>query len=175
VLSLHYKPELFFELQDATNPNLPRLSFSIESEPLGTGGGAKLAAKSIEGSDFFILNGDTYCPFNMDRFPRRAESTEVLILAAWVEDVSRYGSLSLDATDSVLSFNEKEQSGAGFINAGTYFLNKDLLLSYEKEIFSLEADFFDLNQLCIKAVRTNEIFIDIGIPSDYYTAASLLA
>lgn len=42
--------------------------YSVESEPLGTGGAIKKALEHVEGDSFFVINSDEYCDVDLKKF-----------------------------------------------------------------------------------------------------------
>lgn len=63
ILSLGYKSEQIIKFVNSKFPNSLFL-FSIEKEPLGTGGAIQLALTKTSSTNIFIINGDTY--FSVD-------------------------------------------------------------------------------------------------------------
>ena len=154
------------------------LFYSREGEPLGTGGALKLA-EPLLGDPIVVLNGDSYVEWNlgeMNELSQRKTADIVMILQA-VPDVSRYGSVSIDAEGRVIEFIEKgARTGPGLINAGVYLLSKEVVtvlpagraVSLEREVFPnfLGKNFYGL--------VSRGTFIDIGIPADLERAQTLL-
>ena len=90
-------------------------------------------------------------------------------------DVTRYGKLTTDSEDNLLTFNEKGESGPGVINSGVYLCNKKIFDYFpDKEYISLEKDIFPDIIHNIKIYKANTYFIDIGIPADYEKAQTEL-
>ncbi|MFZ5805598.1 MAG: sugar phosphate nucleotidyltransferase [Verrucomicrobiota bacterium] len=150
-----------------------KLNYSVENEPLGTGGALGLAAKFCNENFAWIMNGDSYFAANFSKFNDwfdQKENADVGIALAQVDDVARFGSVGIDAHEKVLQFEEKgANTGKGWINAGIYIIKRELLLSIpqnhpvsiEKELFPawLTKNFF--------ASPTQGAFIDIGTPESY--------
>ena len=59
ILSLGYKHEAV-EAWVATRPDRDSITCVVEEEPLGTGGGVRLALRQAREDAVFILNGDTF-------------------------------------------------------------------------------------------------------------------
>ena len=101
-----------------------------------------------------------------------------IIVAKKLVQNSRYGMLVLEG-DRVIGFKEKiNGNSSGYINGGTYFLNKDIFIK-EREFerkFSFEIDFLPKAVLDSQyyAYKTNGKFIDIGVPEDYIIAQTIL-
>ena len=71
---------------------------------------------------------------------------------------------------------EKNNNISGFINIGTYLLNRESLLEYNSEKFSLETDYFPIRieNKKLYAFISEGKFIDIGIPEDLLKASSYI-
>jgi D-glycero-alpha-D-manno-heptose 1-phosphate guanylyltransferase len=151
--------------------------YSVEQEPLGTGGGIRLAMRQCHDYNILVLNGDSFFDIDLVSFyNKHSEAVSDASLALRkVDDASRYGTISLGEFDKISSFKEKStQPKPGTINAGIYMLDSD---SYMDETpvnksFSIEKDFFEkkLNTLNIYGFTYPGYFIDIGIPEDYKQA-----
>lgn len=153
------------------------LEHSREPEPLGTGGALVLAAQRVSGSVFFALNGDTWLDVDYRAFGDAVihAGARIGVALAQVPDVSRYGAARLDG-ERVTGFSEKGQTGSGFINAGVYWLRRDVL-----EGFAVGASFSFERDVLLPAVAREPVvgytrtrgFIDIGVPEDYRRAQGL--
>ncbi len=153
-----------------------KIDYAIEKEPLGTGGGLKLAMKMVSGPLAFALNGDTF--YHIDYIKlldiHRSKESKLSIVLREVEDVKRYGSIERDENRRITDFREKNQkSGKGFINGGVYIINKRFFDNQNlPDKFSLEKDFFEkvYKTEKIYGILCRQYFIDIGIPEDYNKA-----
>lgn len=150
------------------------IAYSVEEEPLGTGGAISRAISQLRGRAVHVVNGDTYLRFVPAALQAAAESSgsPMAVALAEVEDVARYGAVLVDA-GKIGRFMEKGGSGAGRINAGCYFLGERALSELPREgRFSLEQDFIGPQVLKgnVAAFDDTSDFIDIGIPEDYAKA-----
>jgi D-glycero-alpha-D-manno-heptose 1-phosphate guanylyltransferase len=152
--------------------------YSVEAEPLGTGGAIRLAWDRIGPGAIFVLNGDTYLEVDyaaMQASHMRAAARLTLAVCR-VPDAGRYGALEL-ADDRVQGFSEKGRSGPGWINAGTYLLSASVRsMLPSARAFSFEHDFLerDVALLQSRVFRSEGPFIDIGTPEDYARAERVL-
>jgi D-glycero-alpha-D-manno-heptose 1-phosphate guanylyltransferase len=154
------------------------LRYSVESEPLGTGGAIRMACGQTGAQHVFALNGDTYLELDFRSMlsAHLKFGAELSIAICHVPDVARYGALAL-RDDIVQGFLEKGQSGPGWINAGTYILAPPLRARFPRAgAFSFEHDVLapDIASIRPRAFRCSGRFIDIGIPDDYVRAQTLL-
>jgi D-glycero-alpha-D-manno-heptose 1-phosphate guanylyltransferase len=155
------------------------LRYSVEHEPLGTGGAIRLACAQADARDVFVLNGDTYLELDFRAMMEahvRAGS-HLCMAICHVPDVARYGAVEL--SDGVVQrFLEKGRSGPGWINGGTYVLGPDLRARLRpRGAFSFEHDLLEPEVGSIRplAFRSSGHFIDIGIPEDYAKAKQIFA
>ncbi len=144
-----------------------KVSYAVENEPLGTGGGIQHAFSYVQ-DDAYVLNGDTY--FDIDLQKLKDISADISIALKPMFQFERYGTVETDSNGRVSSFNEKKYCEHGLINGGVYYFRKSLFekidtdkkFSFEKDI--LEKHLHDLN---IRGKIFDNYFIDIGIPEDY--------
>lgn len=178
ILAVGYKHELIQQYFGDHNGPL-ELVYSIEVEPLGTGGALKQALSLASASQVFVINGDTHIALDyqaMRQAHKQAEA-KLSIAACAVLDVGRFGAMDIDAEDHVVGFFEKGRSGPGYINGGVYLIAKELLTnSVLPEKFSFENDVLLSRLAVIKplAFKTEGSFLDIGVPEDYARAAELI-
>lgn len=155
------------------------IEYVVEEQPLGTGGGIRLALAHALTPQVFVVNGDTFVGLDyagMLAAHRRTDST-LTMASAHLPDISRYGGLVTDDSGRIVSFSEKGTTGPGYINAGIYLLNRDVSWFGLPEAFSFETDFLmpHLNDIAPRAFPANGLFLDIGIPEDLDKAQTLLA
>jgi len=152
------------------------LEYSIEEEPLGTGGAILKALQHIQSYLAFIFNGDTYFDVNLQRLYdfRQIKEADLCMTIRFESDTMRYGSVEFDNSNRIVRFFEKGQGPEeGYINGGVYLARKDYLLNFGlPEKFSLEKDFFQQYYQTEEfyAMRCFSYFRDIGIPEDYQKA-----
>jgi D-glycero-alpha-D-manno-heptose 1-phosphate guanylyltransferase len=155
------------------------LRYSVEREPLGTGGAIRLACEQTDARDVFVLNGDTYLEldFRAMMAAHLRTRSQFSMAICRVPDVARYGALEVH-DDIVQRFLEKGRSGPGWINAGTYVLGPETRARLRPQgAFSFEHDLlaFEVSSIRPLAFRASGLFVDIGIPEDYARAQQLFA
>ncbi len=153
------------------------IEYSIEKNPLGTGGGIRMAMSNLNEDLVLILNGDSFFDLDLEQFYNLhlEQKSEFSLALRYVNNSERYGNIEFNSSNQITSFIEKNQlNQSGYINAGVYILSKKLYLQNTKPNinFSIEKDFFEkqLNKLIIKGFEFKDYFIDIGIPEDYLKA-----
>ena len=169
ILSVGYKWEIIKEYFGNKFENI-ELIYSIEYEPLGTGGAIKKAIQLVQNNKIYIINGDTF--FNVDLSSLKLENNNKLQLSLKkMYDFDRYGCVEIK-DDLVVKFTEKKYQQEGNINGGIYLISKEIFTSFNLENkFSFE-EFMEenVNKLKITAEIFKDYFIDIGIPEDYEKA-----
>ncbi len=152
------------------------IQYSVEAEPLGTGGGIRLAMWKIEGLNALVVNGDSLFKFDyrgMMEFHRKKKPGATLALRK-LDDTSRYGQVSLNRSKRITGFAEKsQQAKPGYINGGVYIIEKYFLMEPEfRGRFSLEKDCFELYYpyTMFYGYPAEGYFLDIGTPEDYMKA-----
>lgn len=154
-----------------------RLRYSVEPEPLGTGGALRHAVPLLDAPACLAMNGDSFCEADLAAVwawhaAKRAEAT---LVATHVPDASRYGRVEIDADDRVRHFTEKQADGKpGWINAGIYCLSRGRIEALEPgRPVSLERDALPAwaAAALLYGHRVRGRFIDIGTPGAYSAAS----
>lgn len=173
ILAAGYKYEVLESYFGSSYKGI-ELVYSVEKEPLGTGGAIFKASGLIASDYYFVLNGDTFFEVdfdNMERIFNKNKSGLMVALKPMI-NFDRYGAVVI-SDDKVLSFNEKKFCEKGLINGGTYLISCNWLKEQAPgNTFSIEKDILE------KKVSTENItyyisdsyFIDIGLPEDYFKA-----
>ena len=151
-----------------------RTDFAIEEEPLGTGGGIRLALSHCTEDKVFVVNGDTFFPVHLSNMP--SESPVTLALKP-MKCFSRYGAVSVmpgvAGNLQVTAFKEKQFCEEGLISGGVYLLRPSSLnLNILPGKFSFEKDVLEPGAAIgrVAGWKSDAYFIDIGIPQDYARA-----
>ena len=151
--------------------------FAVETEPLGTGGGIKLAASMAEGPEVVVLNGDTYFDADLEALlkARRESGMPVALALKPMRDFDRYGTVELGADGVIKAFREKQHCSEGLINGGVYAIDRSSgIFDGLPQKFSFETAVLEpecaRGRLC--GLVQDGFFIDIGIPEDYARACS---
>ena len=156
-----------------------RLRYSVEPDPLGTGGAVRHAAGLFTRDGVLLLNGDSFCAVSLDGLVATARRENRVGLAlAHVEDVSRYGAVTTGPAGAVTGFAEKGgATGPGWINAGVYSIPRPLIddipagrpVPLEREVLPCWVESPGLRG--VPGTR----FIDIGTPESFAAADAFFA
>ena len=159
-----------------------QLLYSVEGEPLGTGGALLQALPHIDGSYSFVLNGDTFLRLNYLAMARRLDQQEIprdtplVVALRQVPDAARYGA-AVVVRGRIQGFTARGTEGPGLINAGCYLVARDIFQRYPMPSkFSWEANFLEARASEIRpiAFECDAPFIDIGIPEALQQAQTLI-
>ena len=180
VVSVGYKREVIMDHFGTKYRSIP-LTYAIEDEPLGTGGGLLLAAQGLS-EPFLVLNGDTF--FDIDLVELIKFHTEYS--ADWTfslfrtKEVGRYMGVEVKSDGEIKSLKSGSGKVGCLANGGVYLINPSVLV---QEAFapnsklSLEDDLLPAltaRGCKLFGIEFSGTFIDIGIPEDYYRAAEVL-
>lgn len=150
------------------------LLYSIEDEPLGTGGAIKKALEITQEKSVYILNGDTFFDINLKELKLKQDSKLAMSLKQ-MKNFARYGSVEIDDDGCIKTFKEKVFTKQGYINGGIYLMTKDIfsafLLPYNFSFEKFMEDNFKTLNISTKVF--DDYFIDIGIPEDYEKAKNI--
>jgi NDP-sugar pyrophosphorylase family protein len=97
-----------------------KITFSIEDNPLGTGGAIKKAGKKIKDKSFLVINGDIITNIDLKKMMEKENSI------ASIQLKTKFGILQTDG-NKIMKFDEKKEIKNIWMNAGIYYLNKETL------------------------------------------------
>jgi mannose-1-phosphate guanylyltransferase len=175
VLALCYLPNHIRDYFGDGSDHGVKLTYVVESSPLGTAGAVKNVAQHLD-ETFFIFNGDVFTDMNLTAMleTHRKKSAKATIALTSVDDPTMYGVVETDSNGRVKRFVEKPKREAvttNTINAGTYIMEPDLLdyipanqsYMFERGLFPLLLErgdpFYSFDSHCY--------WIDIGTPEKY--------
>ncbi len=180
VLAASYLSEVFIPyFGDGSRWGI-HLQYAVETEPLGTGGAIRNAAKFLNGlENIAIFNGDVLSSHNLAKQIEMHESrdADVTLHLTEVSDARAYGCVSTGKDGRVSAFNEKmENPIANTINAGCYIFNPRVLLDIPVEqVVSIERDIFPQlieSRRKIYGYIDRSYWIDIGTPQTLLQGSS---
>ena len=178
VLSVGYRSEVITGYFRDKHDNI-RINYVVEDQPLGTGGALRKALQFIETEDVFVVNGDTLFRINLAKLLsfHMSRSSCVTIALKFVEDLRRYGRVTIDTEGKVTGFHEKLAGASGYINGGIYMITRQVFDDLGlPDNFSFEVDYLEkyYRQKAFCGIPFDDYFIDIGVPSDYERAKAEL-
>lgn len=171
VLAVSYKWEVIREHFAEDYRGLP-LTYSVENEPLGTGGAMQQALATLPGDEVVVLNGDTLFRVDLETMAdmHRSGGKRLSMAVKQVADSGRFGRVEMSVEGVITNFLEKVTGGPGWINGGLYMLNRELFTDFPMpKRFSFEKDLVEPNidRIQPRAFQSDAYFIDMGIPEDY--------
>jgi len=148
--------------------------FSVEEEPLGTGGAIFKACGKVSSENTIVLNADTFFGIKFSNLTiihelRKADCT---IALKPMKAIDRFGVVDIDK-QIVTGFSEKKYYEAGLINGGVYALSVAAFLQQSfPPVFSFETEYLEKKYRGgkILGMISDAYFVDIGIPEDYDSA-----
>jgi len=125
VLAVGYLRQKIFEALGDGRKYGVRLFYSVEEEPLGTGGAIKNASLYLTNDQFVVVNGDILTNLPIDKLVSAVGNHDGAI--ALVPLRSPYGVVEFDSEGFVVRFREKPLFEEYYINAGVYILKRKVL------------------------------------------------
>lgn len=177
ILAAGYRSEVFLSYFGTSYKNI-ELIYSVEKEPLGTGGAILKASELLSSDCFLVVNGDTLFEVDFEKMEQKFMKSKSGLMVALKPMVNfdRYGAV-VTSEEKIISFNEKKFCEEGLINGGIYMVIKDWLNERAiSKVFSFEKDILEnlVNKDYITYYISDGYFIDIGIPEDYKRASEEL-
>jgi mannose-1-phosphate guanylyltransferase len=182
VLAVNYRPEVMVStLKKYEEEYGVNITFSVETEPLGTAGPLKLAEEILRKDDspFFVLNSDIICDYPFAELAKfhKAHGGEGTIVATKVDEPSKYGVIvHKEGSAQIDRFVEKPVEFVGNrINAGIYILNPSVIDLIDLRPTSIEKETFP--QLSAKgslySFDLEGYWMDVGQPKDFIAGTCL--
>ena len=175
ILSVGYKRELIMEHFGEQYRGI-HIQYAVEEEPMGTGGGIRLAMWKIKGKRAIAMNGDSLFRVDLREMMEKhtKKNADITIALRELNDTGRYGRVTVNRDWQISGFAEKqEHTGKGYINGGVYIIEKQFLMEPEfRGKFSIEKDCFEqyYSDSRLFGFPSKGYFLDIGIPEDYQKA-----
>ena len=158
-----------------------KISYAVETEPLGTGGAIANAAKELNLEDdesVYIFNGDVLSLHKLKEQARFHQETgaDATLHLIEVEDARAFGCVPINKTGRVLEFLEKmETPKANTVNAGCYIFTSGLLNSIPRDqVVSVERETFPkllAEERNLFGYLDSSYWIDMGTPESMIKAS----
>lgn len=180
VVSVGYMKEVIIDHFGSSYRTTP-LTYAIEDEPLGTGGGLLLAAQGLN-APFLVLNGDTFFEIVLDELLgfHAKHSSEWTFSLFQANEVGRYMGMDVKPDGEIVSLKSGTGEPGRLANGGVYLVNPSVLAKTKfvpGHKLSLEDDLlpaFVTQGGKLYGLECSGSFIDIGVPQDYFRAAEVL-
>ena len=95
------------------------IHYSVEKIPLGTGGAIKKARKYVDDDNFFVINGDVLTNIDLLKLKTHHNTIAAIPLR------TPYGIMQI-SDNKIDKFEEKPEIFNQWMNAGIYYLNKEI-------------------------------------------------
>jgi NDP-sugar pyrophosphorylase family protein len=157
-----------------------KVTWSVEAEPLGTGGALALARAHLSGPAL-VINGDTLLecdPWRLEqhRWTRGAWGAVALYR---VDDAASRGRVELGAGGRVMRFVEKDahHRGPAWVNGGLYSFSPWIWRRLRDGVSSLERDLLPVlaSEGKLEGLELAGAFWDIGTPEEWARAEARFA
>jgi len=151
IICTGYKTKMIENYLSMKNIDI-KIKFSIEKFPLGTGGAIKKAGKMIKDKSFFVINGDVITNIDLKKLSKKPNSI------ASIELRTKFGTLETNG-NKISKFREKKEISNLWMNAGIYYLQKEILKDLpnkgdiEKTLFPEYAKKGKLNTIKFKKIK----------------------
>jgi NDP-sugar pyrophosphorylase family protein len=174
-VNLHFKPETVTTYLGDGSAFGVHLTYSIESEIMGTAGGVK-ALEDLFDETFVVVYGDILTTLNLDNVlaAHRRRQAAVTVVLYRVPNPCECGLVDMDAEQRIRRFVEKppkEQVFTDLANAGVYILEPGVLGHIpEKRFYDFGRDLFPRlleEGVPMYGFPTDEYLLDIGDPQKY--------
>ncbi len=155
IICTGYKTKMIENYLSMKNMDM-KIKFSIEKLPLGTGGAIKKAGKMIKDKSFFVINGDVITNIDLRKLSKKPNSI------ASIELRTKFGILEINE-NKISKFSEKKEISNLWMNAGIYYLQKEILKDLpnkgdiEKTLFPNYARKGKLNTIKFKKIKWHSI------------------
>lgn len=180
VVSVGYMKEVIMDHFGSMYRATP-LTYAIEDEPLGTGGGLLLAAQGLS-EPFLVLNGDTFFEVDLNELLKfhTEHASEWTFSLFRANEVGRYMGMDVKADGEIVSLKSGTGKPGRLANGGVYLINPSVLAKSKfvpGHKLSLEDDLlpaFVTKGGKLYGYEFAGSFIDIGVPEDYFRAVEVL-
>lgn len=142
------------------------IKYSIESEPLGTGGALKNAENLLE-NEFLLLNGDTFSDVRYDEFIKfsrtRNNICSMLCYNGPLFNDVQYNIILKE--NNIIDYSKTcSDNRFNAVDAGMYFMKKNVLSIITTKISKLEEQIFPqlISSRQLSGFATKTRFYDIG-------------
>lgn len=160
-----------------------QIDYTVEAEPLGTGGGLLLATGKITTTGpWLILNGDTFFEVGLADLAdfHEQKRADITLSLFPVDNNTRYTGVEIDDGQRITGLKAVGGNSRQLINGGVYLMGATALSGlpfHPGDKVSLENDLLTQALASGKRLYGHTVrgrFVDIGVPEDYVRAAHIL-
>lgn len=171
ILAVSFRNEQIREYYGSSFEGM-EIVYSVEKEPLGTGGAIKQALQFSNTNPIAVMNGDTFFNIDFNALYKTAEekNADIVLGARLMSDCTRHSTLEIADDGRIVQFAEKKKNGRGYINGGVYVIRKNIFDSCPEGKFSFETELLEKTDNTLYAVKSDSYFIDMGVPEAYFRA-----
>lgn len=143
--------------------------YSMENQPVGTGGAVRLASRFIDCNDFFLINGDTFLPINyLKMYSCFLKSKKTGMLGLY-DNRKRFLAPNniLTIGNQIIGYNKKQDCKMNALDAGVRIFSSDILHFFSKnKAFSFEDVIYPklIRGKSFGCYLIKKPFYDIGTP-----------
>lgn len=141
------------------------ISYSLEQQPLGTGGALK-NAQGLIGQEFILVNGDTYLDFDYSAFLEAFyKINKKGLMCVYTNNGKEIQDNVLMDNSIIIKYDRNNSRGLSGVDAGILVFKKDILqLIPENKNISLEDCVYRelIRQKAFSGFTTDKKFLDIG-------------
>jgi NDP-sugar pyrophosphorylase family protein len=146
-----------------------------EPEPLGRGGGLRLAAQKLRESEAFALNGDELVDLDFSELLGRHRDAPVAATVAVAPFDSPFGVVQLGDGDLVMGFQEAPRLPY-WVSCGVYFLGAEALERLPERGDHERTTFPELaSEGKLAAFRHEGLWVTVNTPKDLRRAEEIIA
>jgi D-glycero-alpha-D-manno-heptose 1-phosphate guanylyltransferase len=183
VLAVGYRHEAIVARIGSTFDGVP-VAYSVETTPMGTGGGLLQAAAGLPADErFVLLNGDTWFDVPLDGLlaDAAARDADVCMALFRAGEPGRYMGLGLAPDGRVTALDHDDSTIGRTANGGVWAVHPRVLggtSAGPRAAVSLESRLLPAwlaSGRRLFGVVCDGAFIDIGVPDDWRRAASVIA
>ena len=163
-LSLHYKAD---EVRAYARKFGSGVTCVYEKEPLGTGGGVKLAARGMR-EPVVVCNGDIITNIDFSAFIAKALDARMHVLSLVGAPAKDFGNVEL-LGDRIIGFHEKRGGEEyAWVSEGFYVLFPGIFEHFPEK-FSIERDCFPrlARRSILKGYFHHDRWLDVGTPERF--------
>lgn len=176
IFALSYRPQDVSDYFGDGHKFGLKISYVLETTPLGTAGAVKNASHYFDDQPFCVLNGDIFYRIKLRLMLEKHVQNKAAasIALTRVEDPRAYGLVKTNGEDRVLEFLEKPSGNgieSGMINAGIYIISPQALkLVPDGSPYMFEKGLFP--ELIRRGEKvygfpSSSYWIDVGTPENY--------